>query len=285
MSSNSNLPDPLSFLKTAMRAVPATKYALAVGGVIAVVAIVVGFKVNLWVATLGAVIMLVLMTVFVIFASLAVQQKDAFRYPILFFTWSCLILIMATAVGVFSSAFWGWPLNFVLWQADSPKASLLDKIGDIERNKPSPDNAWTAYEEDFSRLAGVTLEYLHYIEGNPGADPGDKIIIALKQTSEKVRDRNKDQTHWFEKPPESDYHSKTLPEIYINLLQKIHDDKRNLSPEREVCYEAAIRRWLVDAWFDDPETQTLLADTGFEGSKPNLSPGCRAELKIQPNLP
>ena len=55
---NGGISDPLSLLTEAIRRVPATKYALAVGAIIAVVAIVDGFKVNLWVAVLGAVVML-----------------------------------------------------------------------------------------------------------------------------------------------------------------------------------------------------------------------------------
>src|SRR5258705_3279660 len=97
---------PFSILTQAIKVVPATKYALAVGGIIAVVAIIIGFKINLWVATLGAVVMLVLMTVFVDFASLAVHSEQnraggTFRHQIIVFTLVRLLLIIAV-----------WPVLF-----------------------------------------------------------------------------------------------------------------------------------------------------------------------------
>jgi len=56
------IPSPASILTSAIRAVPAVKYALGVGGIIAV----------------GAVVMFVLMTVLVVFASLAGEHKSSF---------------------------------------------------------------------------------------------------------------------------------------------------------------------------------------------------------------
>jgi hypothetical protein len=283
---NENLPGPFTLLKEAIRRVPATKYALAVGGTIAVIAIVVGgFRLNLWVAALGAVVMLVLMTVFVIFASLAVQHRDTLRTPIIVFTWFCLLLMMATASVIFSSAFWRWPLNFGLLSSDSPQASLLSRIDHLEQRQPVvPPNSWTDYVSDYGTLASIALQYLHYIEGNPGADSGNRILDRLQKAFEKVKGRNtQKQTQYFEKPPESDYHSNTLPVSFDNLLHKIREDNKDgLSQENEACYEAAIRRWIVDAWLDDGATRKLLDDSGFAGSTPTLSPYCRARL---PGLP
>jgi hypothetical protein len=282
MSQNDNLPGPFTLLKEAIRKVPATKYALAVGGIIAVIAIIVGgFGLNLWIAALGAVVMLVLMTVFVVFASLAVQERDAFRNPIAVFTWFCLLLIMATASVVFSSAFWRWPLDFGLLSSDSPKTSLLKKISDLEQRKPvSPPNSWIDYTSDYGRLARITLQYVQYIEENPGADSDNKILNRLENALKIIEQRNsQEQTHYFEKPPDSDYHSTKLPGIFKTLLDKIRDDKKEgLSSDDEVCYETAIRRWLIYAWLDDGSTQQWLEDSGFVGTKPQLSNRCKARF-------
>lgn len=57
---------PPSVLKQAINAVPAVKYALGVGGIISVIAIVRGFRIDFRVALLGAVVMLVLMAVLLV---------------------------------------------------------------------------------------------------------------------------------------------------------------------------------------------------------------------------
>jgi hypothetical protein len=286
MSPNDSVPDPLSLLKEAIRRVPATRYALAIGGVIAVIAIVVGgFRLNLWVAALGAVVMLVLMTVFVIFASLAVQQRETFRNPIIVFTWFCLLLIMATALVVFSSAFWRWPVDFGLLSSNSRQASLVKRITDLKERKPvDPPNSWTDYTLDYGGLANITLRYLHYVEENPTADSDNKVLNELKGLLSKIRERNtQEETHYFEKPPDSTYHSDKLPLVFGNVLQRIEEAKKEgILQEDAICFETGVRRWLVDAWLDDGATRKLLDDSGFVGSTPILSPNCRARL---PELP
>jgi len=98
-------------LRAAIKAVPAVKFALGVGGIIAVIAIVAGFKIDFLFAAFGTVIMLVLMTVLVLFASLAGQHKDNFKTPMLVFTWFSLLLTMVTALALFFSVFADWPLE------------------------------------------------------------------------------------------------------------------------------------------------------------------------------
>jgi len=62
------LPTPGSFLKEAIKAVPAVKYALGVGGIAAVVAIIAGFHLDYRVAVFGTVIVFALMFVLLVFA-------------------------------------------------------------------------------------------------------------------------------------------------------------------------------------------------------------------------
>jgi hypothetical protein len=103
---------PPSLLKQAIKAVPAVKYALGVAGIIAVIAIVRGgLNIDFRVAVFGTVIMLVLMTILVVFANLASQQKSSFRKPAIVFTWFSLLLVMATAALLFLSVFFGKPLD------------------------------------------------------------------------------------------------------------------------------------------------------------------------------
>jgi hypothetical protein len=110
---------PIGFLNKAIKAVPAVKYALGVGGIVAVIAIVAGFKVNL-VAVFGSVIMFSLMAVLVVFANLASERASSFHLPAMVFTWFSLILVMATALALFSSVFADWPLKFADISSSDP---------------------------------------------------------------------------------------------------------------------------------------------------------------------
>jgi hypothetical protein len=110
---------PLSFLKQAIKAVPAVKYALGVGGVVAVIVIVVRFKIDLRIAVLGAVVMFVLMIVLVVFAKLSAQGNGFFRIPAFVVTWFAVAIIMAASFAVFTSFFWGYPLGWTSRPAPS----------------------------------------------------------------------------------------------------------------------------------------------------------------------
>jgi hypothetical protein len=98
-------------LDRAVKAVPAVRYALGIGGVTAVIAIVFSFGINAKVAIFGTVIMLILMVVLVLFASLVRKRGANFSLPALIFTWFSLSLFMATSLLLFTSAFWAEPLD------------------------------------------------------------------------------------------------------------------------------------------------------------------------------
>jgi hypothetical protein len=109
--SSEAIQNPPGFLRAAVHAVPAVKYALGIGGIIAVIAIVASFGIGFRVAIFGTVVMLVLMVVLVIFAGLAGQESSSFHAPAIVFTWFSLILFMAVAVVLFTSVFWGKPVD------------------------------------------------------------------------------------------------------------------------------------------------------------------------------
>jgi hypothetical protein len=110
---------PFEILKSAIKAVPAVKYALGIAGIIAAIAIIKGFKVDFRIAIFGVVIMFVLMTVLVIFARIA-ATSTGFLAPTKVFTWFSLFLTMATATALFTSVFFKWPvdLQWILQQHD-----------------------------------------------------------------------------------------------------------------------------------------------------------------------
>jgi hypothetical protein len=118
-----NVGAPSSILKQAIKAVPAVKYALGIAGIIAVIAIVRGFGIDLRVAVFGAIVMFVLMTMLVVFASLAREKGSQFRLPALVFTWFSLICVMAVAIALFTSVFWGRPVDLRTLLAEKAHSS------------------------------------------------------------------------------------------------------------------------------------------------------------------
>jgi hypothetical protein len=102
---------PGSFLTQAIKAVPAVRWALAIGGVLAVPAIVYSwFKTHdIRIAALSLIGMLFLMMVMVIFAKSAGMPGSFFRMPGLIFTWFCLVLFIAISTALFGSIFFDHP--------------------------------------------------------------------------------------------------------------------------------------------------------------------------------
>jgi PAN domain len=101
---------PLGLLRAAVTAVPAVRYALGVGGVAAIVAIVLlGWKLEARTAILGSLIVFVFMVVLVVFAALAGMKTGALRSPALFMAWTFLVLMVSVAGLFVSCAFFDRP--------------------------------------------------------------------------------------------------------------------------------------------------------------------------------
>jgi hypothetical protein len=103
--------DPKGILDKAIKAVPAVKYALGIAGIVAAIAIVASMHISYALAALGTVIMLILMTVLVVFARVAKSTSVRMQAPALVFTWFALLLTMATAFLLFTSVFFGAPVD------------------------------------------------------------------------------------------------------------------------------------------------------------------------------
>lgn len=85
------------------------KYALAVAGILAVVGLAGAFRISPLAAVFGAVIILVLMVAMVVFARLTTVKRGNLVLPALVMMWSFLLLTIATAALLFTSAFFQWP--------------------------------------------------------------------------------------------------------------------------------------------------------------------------------
>lgn len=118
------MPTPIEFLREAIRAVPAVKYALGIGGVVAAIAVVFSFKIDPRVAVVGTVVMLVLMGVLVVFARMSSLPGTRLAAPALVFTWFVLVLFMATSGSLFSSVFFQKPLDLSSWLTGTSATSV-----------------------------------------------------------------------------------------------------------------------------------------------------------------
>jgi len=101
--------DPLTVLHAAIVAVPVMKYALAVAGLTAVVALATrGFGLDAGTAIVGALVVLGLMTVLIVLA-VATRQSARLVLPAMVLTWAVLTLLVGSSVLLIGSFFFSWP--------------------------------------------------------------------------------------------------------------------------------------------------------------------------------
>ena len=104
-----NWRDPFAILKAAITAVPVMKYALAVAGLAAAVAIATrGFGLDPATATVGALIVIGLMAVLIVLA-VAARQSMRLVLPAMALTWAVLVLLVSSSVLLLGSFFFSWP--------------------------------------------------------------------------------------------------------------------------------------------------------------------------------
>jgi hypothetical protein len=115
---------PIPVLRDAIKAVPAVKWALGVGGVLAVVALVYMFKLDARVAFVGLVVLFCFMGVLVVFARASTLRSGAIFWPAMAFTWFALIMFMATTVSLFTSVFFSMPRDLREWLTARPLAPV-----------------------------------------------------------------------------------------------------------------------------------------------------------------
>ncbi len=146
----------MSVLREATKAVPSVKWALGIGGLIAVIALVYTFKLDPRAAFVGLIVLLLFMTVLVLFARASTLKSGATFWPALIFTWFALIMFMATAVTLFGSVFFNTPVPLQKWLTGE-EAIVIPVI-------PDADSGWVdggSSPNKFCdpRLAAVQAKY------------------------------------------------------------------------------------------------------------------------------
>lgn len=119
----------LKIIRESIKAVPAMKYALAVAGILAVVAMIGAFKLSAQMAVIGAVVTLVLMVAMVVFARLTTVAPRHFFLPVQVMMWAFLVITVGTALLLFTSAFFHWPRG--LRELLDPKAATPVATRDV----------------------------------------------------------------------------------------------------------------------------------------------------------
>lgn len=125
------IPSPYTGLKEAVKAVPAVGYAQGVLGVVCVVVIIGLFKLNLFFAVLGVLLMLGLMFGLLLFAVAAKQDAALFRIPAAVMIWVFVLTVIGMLGLAVACIFWKKPIDYpslVTQFSNNPTAQYEQKI-------------------------------------------------------------------------------------------------------------------------------------------------------------
>jgi hypothetical protein len=199
---------PGSVVQQAIKAVPAVKYALGIGGIVAVIAIASTFGISANAAIFGTVIMLVLMVVLVVFASLVRKPGQQNSLPALVFTWFGLLLFMATAVLLFTSAFWAKPLDLKAFETPAKPTPAPSAVAEKSAPESSPVPQKISPERaEHNQVTSSPLEQ----EAHAWEQRGDKAaFIAITIEYEEVHHDDDRQ-----KPPYTEEELKKIDEVIV----------------------------------------------------------------------
>jgi hypothetical protein len=104
-----------NLLQQAIRAVPAVRYALGIGGIVWVIAAIAALNVDYRVAVFGTIVMVILMVLLLVFAKLAGTTAQAFVLPMTVLVWVSILLTTGIALLLATSVFFRWPLDLHDW--------------------------------------------------------------------------------------------------------------------------------------------------------------------------
>ena len=171
----------LRILKESIRAVPAMKYALAVAGIISIVAMVGALKLSPQAAVFGAIITLVLMVAMVIFAKLTAVAPRHFFLPMQVMMWSFLLVTVATAFLLFTCAFFQWPkgLRELIGPAPSPREERTKDMGKAKQAQRLIAGAGLQLKGRDYTGAWKAVEQALQIEPNSEEARDEQILIAM----------------------------------------------------------------------------------------------------------
>jgi hypothetical protein len=105
-----NYSTPGGFLAAAMHAVPALRWGMGVGGLIAIAVLVRSWGVSVIFQVFAIAFFLIAMALFVVFSVLAKSTDELWlKWLAIAFTWFCMLVFMVTVVFTMGCAFFDWP--------------------------------------------------------------------------------------------------------------------------------------------------------------------------------
>jgi hypothetical protein len=131
---------PQSIIAAARRADPNFRFAIIAAGLISIVAIVANFGVNYATLMFGAIALVGLMVLFVVFAQIPKLRQAALDLPARVLVWAVLIVVIAFVALLTTSTFFNWPLPF----KDSIVRGLSPATELPEAEATQPSNATIA---------------------------------------------------------------------------------------------------------------------------------------------
>jgi hypothetical protein len=137
--------NPLKLLREAVKAVPAVKFALGVAGIAAVVAIVLGFRLEPERAVFGALIVLALMFVLAIFSRFA-SKNISLLLPAKVLVWFYTSAVIVATTLLITGYFFQWPPGF---------SDLLLSRTRVEIVQPNSDSELSDSETVYGRKGKI----------------------------------------------------------------------------------------------------------------------------------
>jgi hypothetical protein len=152
-------------LNQALRHTPAIKYAIAVAAIAGLIATSLRYGFSAATLVFGVIIVIGLMVLFFAFTQLAEANKRATGSASIVVLWSFLLLCIASAVLLFSSAFFDWPLP--LRSKILGISPDLSKAGQGDARKPTVDPGVIGEWEYTTEFMGHDL-HLRFLFGPDG---------------------------------------------------------------------------------------------------------------------
>ena len=173
---------PWAILQTALKAVPALKYALAVLGIVSAITIIKSFGVDFRVATFGTIVMLVLMVALVVFAALTKVRSRQVRWASFLLMWSFLTLTVLSAALLFTSAFFEFPKPLGTLFTPLTPGPILDPT-DRDQTTAMQKSVVVIYRENdgytTSGIAQFGLHETNYQDNSFNVDRFQKVVLAV----------------------------------------------------------------------------------------------------------
>jgi len=136
-------------IKEGTKAVPATKYAVGVAGLIAIVALIASFKIDLRIALWGTIVLFGLMILLVLFAKLSQTASEDFKTPVRVLMWSFTIVFISISILLTSSVFFKVPIDLQFILVGNHVKSDEKKVISVSNVQNDSTEKETLYKQGF----------------------------------------------------------------------------------------------------------------------------------------